>query len=195
MSTPCFLIWCNTWRLSLLLLNKTSIIQFYPYTQEPDPEVKTCKLRDAELSLSSWSLSSANFPEGKGSSFSLKSPSNWMSLHSTSCASLYLSFWLPQTLWFSSYVHSLSTGCLILQPMVYVLLTVLLLWTETMAKATLTRTTFNWGWLTGLEVQSIIWQEHGSIQAGMVQKELRVLHLHLKAASRILTARQLGLGY
>jgi hypothetical protein len=27
---------------------------------------------------------------------------------------------------------------------------------------------------------------------GMVQEELRVLHLHLKAASRILTSRQLG---
>jgi hypothetical protein len=26
-------------------------------------------------------------------------------------------------------------------------------------------------------------KEHGSIQAGMVQEELRVLHLHLKAAS------------
>jgi hypothetical protein len=37
-------------------------------------------------------------------------------------------------------------------------------------------------------------QEHGSIQAGMVQEELRVLHLHLKAASRILTSRQLGQG-
>ena len=35
-------------------------------------------------------------------------------------------------------------------------------------------------------------QEHGSIQAGMVQEELRVLHLHLKAASRILASRQLG---
>jgi hypothetical protein len=35
-------------------------------------------------------------------------------------------------------------------------------------------------------------QEHGSIQAGMVQEELRVLHLHLKASSRILTSRQLG---
>jgi hypothetical protein len=34
-------------------------------------------------------------------------------------------------------------------------------------------------------------QEHGSIQAGIVQEELRVLHLHLKAASRILSARQL----
>jgi hypothetical protein len=34
--------------------------------------------------------------------------------------------------------------------------------------------------------------EHGSIQAGMVQEEVRVLHLHLKAASRILTSRQLG---
>jgi hypothetical protein len=35
-------------------------------------------------------------------------------------------------------------------------------------------------------------QEHDSIQAGMVQEELRVLHLHLKAASKILTSRQLG---
>jgi hypothetical protein len=35
-------------------------------------------------------------------------------------------------------------------------------------------------------------QEHGSIQAGMVQDELRVQHLHLKAASGRLTSRQLG---
>jgi hypothetical protein len=44
---------------------------------------------------------------------------------------------------------------------------VLLLWTDTMNKATLIRTTFNWGWLTGSEVQSIIikvgaWQHPGS---------------------------------
>jgi hypothetical protein len=50
-----------------------------------------------------------------------------------------------------------------------------------MAKETLRRTTFNWGWITDSEVQSIIikagaWQHH----AGMVQAELRVLHLHLK---------------
>jgi hypothetical protein len=31
-----------------------------------------------------------------------------------------------------------------------------------------------------------------SIQAGMVQEKLRVLHLHLKATSRILTSSQLG---
>jgi hypothetical protein len=37
--------------------------------------------------------------------------------------------------------------------------------------------------------------EHGSIQAGMAQEELRVLHLHLKVARRILASRQLGLGY
>jgi hypothetical protein len=48
----------------------------------------------------------------------------------------------------------------------------------------------------GLQVQrfnplSSRW-EHGGIQAGMVQEELRVLHLHLKAASRIPTSRQLG---
>jgi hypothetical protein len=46
----------------------------------------------------------------------------------------------------------------------------------------------------GLQVQRfspLSSQEHGSIQAGMVQEELRDLHLHLKAASRILTSRQL----
>jgi hypothetical protein len=37
-----------------------------------------------------------------------------------------------------------------------VLVRVLLLWTDTMTKATLIRTTLNWGWLTGPEVQSII---------------------------------------
>jgi len=35
-------------------------------------------------------------------------------------------------------------------------------------------------------------QEHGSVQAGMVQEELRVLHLHLKATRRRLASRQLG---
>ena len=35
-------------------------------------------------------------------------------------------------------------------------------------------------------------QEHGSIQAGMVQEELRVLHLRLKEASGRLTPRHLG---
>ena len=45
----------------------------------------------------------------------------------------------------------------------------------------------------GLQVQrfsllSSRW-EHGSIQAGMVQAEPRVLHLDLKAGSRILTSR------
>ena len=34
--------------------------------------------------------------------------------------------------------------------------------------------------------------EHGSIQAGLVQEELRVLRLHLKSATRILASRQLG---
>jgi hypothetical protein len=62
-----------------------------------------------------------------------------------------------------------------------------------MTKATLIRTTYNWGWLTASEVQAIIIKvEHGSFQAGMVQEELRVLHLHLKAASRVLASRQLG---
>jgi hypothetical protein len=62
-----------------------------------------------------------------------------------------------------------------------------------MTKATLIRTTFNWA---GLQVQrfsplSPRW-EYGSIQISKVQEELRVLHLHLKAANRILTSRQLG---
>jgi hypothetical protein len=63
-----------------------------------------------------------------------------------------------------------------------------------MTKASLIKTTFNWGWLTGSEVQSIIikvgaWQYPGRHGAGM---ELRVLHLHPKAASGRLTSRQLG---
>jgi hypothetical protein len=37
-----------------------------------------------------------------------------------------------------------------------VLVKVLLLCRDTMTKTTLIRTTFNWGWLTGSEVQSII---------------------------------------
>jgi hypothetical protein len=49
----------------------------------------------------------------------------------------------------------------------------------------------------GLQVQrfslvSSRW-EHGSIQTGVVQAELRVLHLHLKVASGRLNSRQLGL--
>jgi len=49
----------------------------------------------------------------------------------------------------------------------------------------------------GLKVQRFSplssWWEHGSVQAGMVQEELRVLHLHLEAA-RSLISRQLGWG-
>jgi hypothetical protein len=52
--------------------------------------------------------------------------------------------------------------------------------------------------LIGLQVQRFSplssRQEHGSIWAGMVQKELRVLQLHLKAASPILASRRLGGG-
>jgi hypothetical protein len=47
---------------------------------------------------------------------------------------------------------------------------------------------FNWGWPTGSEFSPLLSsQEHGSIQAGMVQVELRV---HLKATSRVLTVFQ-----
>jgi hypothetical protein len=38
----------------------------------------------------------------------------------------------------------------------FVLVRVLLLWTDFTTKASLIRPTFNWGWLTGSEVQSII---------------------------------------
>ena len=42
-----------------------------------------------------------------------------------------------------------------------------------MIKAILIKTTFNWYWLTGSEIQSIIIKaKHGSVQAGMVQEEL-----------------------
>ena len=51
--------------------------------------------------------------------------------------------------------------------------------------------TFNWGWLTGSEVQLIIKAGAWQHPVKMVQEELRVLHLHLEAASRILTSRQL----
>jgi hypothetical protein len=61
-----------------------------------------------------------------------------------------------------------------------------------MTKAALIRTTFNWGWLTGSEVHSIIikartWQHPGI----MVQEDLRSLHLHVKADGRILASSQL----
>jgi hypothetical protein len=64
-----------------------------------------------------------------------------------------------------------------------------------MTKATLIRTTYLTE--TGLQVQrfsllSSRW-EKGRVQAGMVQEELRVLHLHLKAAKR-LASRQLRQG-
>jgi hypothetical protein len=57
------------------------------------------------------------------------------------------------------------------------------------------KTTFNWA---DLQIQrfspvSSRW-EHGTVQAGMVQEELRVLHFHLKAASTTMTFRQLGVG-
>jgi hypothetical protein len=62
-----------------------------------------------------------------------------------------------------------------------------------MTKVSLIKTTFNWA---GLQVQRFrplsSRQEHGGIQADMVQEELRVLHLHLKAASRRLASRKLG---
>jgi hypothetical protein len=48
-----------------------------------------------------------------------------------------------------------------------------------MTKTTLIRTTFSWGWLTGLEFESIIIKAGAWQQTDMVHEELRVLHLHL----------------
>ena len=50
-------------------------------------------------------------------------------------------------------------------------LRILLLCTDTMTKAALKKTTFNWGWLTGSEVQSLIikagtWQHPGRHDTG-----------------------------
>jgi hypothetical protein len=62
-----------------------------------------------------------------------------------------------------------------------------------MTKASPIKTAFNWGWLTGSEVQSINMKVGAwHIQACMVQEELRVLCLHPNAASGRLTSRQLG---
>jgi hypothetical protein len=61
-----------------------------------------------------------------------------------------------------------------------------------MTKATLTRTTFNWGWLPGSEVQYRQEMKHSSIQAGMKMAELRVLHLIPKVNRSRLASRQLG---
>jgi len=75
---------------------------------------------------------------------------------------------------------------------------VLLLCRDTMTKASFIRTTFNWGWLTGLQVQRFCplssRREHTSIRAGTVQEELRVLHVHLEATRRRLTPTWLDEG-
>jgi hypothetical protein len=60
-----------------------------------------------------------------------------------------------------------------------------------MTKASLIRTIFNWDWLTGSEVQSIIIKAPGNMAASR-QAGGAELHLHLEAASRILASRQLG---
>jgi hypothetical protein len=62
-----------------------------------------------------------------------------------------------------------------------------------MTKANLIKTIFNRGWLTGSEVQSIIfkvgeWQYPGRHGAGIAESS----SLHPKAASGRLTSRQLG---
>jgi hypothetical protein len=60
-----------------------------------------------------------------------------------------------------------------------------------MTKATLLRTTFNWGWLLGSEIQSIIVKEGARQYPG---RHGKVQHLHLKAASGRLASKQVGVG-
>jgi hypothetical protein len=54
--------------------------------------------------------------------------------------------------------------------------------------------TFNWGWLTGSEVQSIINKAGAWVQTGMMLEEMRVLYLIPKANRRRLAPVWLGVG-
>jgi len=121
------------------------------------------------------------------------------------CFPLYLFFSLSESLSLFYYTYFLLFLCSLTLSyfsfsifldstfFIVVLVRVLLLWTDTMNKATFIRTTFNC--VQGF-IPLLSRCEHGSsVQAGFVQAELRVLHLHLKAASRILASRQLGWGY
>jgi hypothetical protein len=64
-----------------------------------------------------------------------------------------------------------------------------------MTKETLIRTVFNWWWVYRVR-GSVHYHQGRSIAASrqlcIVQEELRVLHLHLKAASGIVAFIQLG---
>jgi hypothetical protein len=65
-----------------------------------------------------------------------------------------------------------------------------------MTKGTLIRTAFNWGWLTGSEVQSIIikvgvWQRPGRHGAGEAESSTS----SSEAVTGRLTSRQLGQGH
>jgi hypothetical protein len=52
-----------------------------------------------------------------------------------------------------------------------VLVGVLLLWTDTMTKAILIRTTFSWDWLTGSEVIKVeTWQHRDKHRAGGAER-------------------------
>jgi hypothetical protein len=78
---------------------------------------------------------------------------------------------------------------------VTILVRVLLLWTDTVTKASLIKKKQHLIG-AGLQIQRFSplpsrW-ERGSIQAGMAQEELRVLYLHPKATCGRLTSRQLG---
>lgn len=77
----------------------------------------------------------------------------------------------------------------------FVLDRVLLLWLDTMTKATFIRTTFNCDFLTKskFHLLSSRW-EHGSIQGRMVLEDPRVPQLQLKGGKRRLPSRLLAWG-
>jgi hypothetical protein len=100
---------------------------------------------------------------------------------------LHFSFWVGVTS--LNIILSISTYLL------SVLVRVLLLWTDTMTKASLIKQHLIGAGLQVQRFSPLSWRwGHGSIQAGMEQEELRVLCLHPKAASGRLTSRQLGWG-
>ena len=76
-------------------------------------------------------------------------------------------YWLVLSLWSISTSHPSLCFKSVLDR-------VLQLWTDTMTKARLIKTTLNWGWLTGSEVQSIIikvgtWQHSGRHGTGVAE--------------------------
>jgi hypothetical protein len=100
------------------------------------------------------------------------------------CSIFFLNGYWPSRLWWTKL------------RLTVVLVSILLLWTDTVTIASLRKDNIKLWLPYTSEIQSIIihvgaWQHPGRHGAA----EMRVLHLHLEAASRILTSRKLGLVY